>query len=224
MFVAGNPVGDLPFADIEAAAVARKFNTTALLGLEASIDRVIEGLAGADSAHLATHAYFDVADPFASGIVLADDVVLTGREAMQVRLNLRLLVLSACSSGQQTVGASNSLTGLARAFLYAGVERLLVSLWPVNDLSTLLLMNEFYGGLERGIDVAGSLRQAQIWLRNAKAGELADWFARERELRPDDRILTQDQASQAWAYFGQLNADDRPFQLPRYWAPFFVAG
>jgi CHAT domain-containing protein len=223
-FVAGNPSGDLPFAEVEAAAVARQFRTTAKIGTEVSKARVSGELRRAAAAHLATHAYFDATDPFASGILLSGGEVLDVREAMKQVLHLNLLVLSACSTGVQMVRLSNSLTGLARGFLYAGVQCLILTLWPVNDLSTMLLMNEFYSGLHRGLRVNESLRQAQLWLRNARAAEIAEWFAQERWRDNHNRIMPYERASQVWRRFVALDAEERPFRHPHYWAPFFVTG
>jgi CHAT domain-containing protein len=137
IFIAGNPTGDLPFSEIEASMVARPFRAIPLIGRAVTKERVLQGFDEAAAAHLATHAYFDPIDPFASGIVLAAGNVLEAREAMNKVLHLDLLVLSACSTGVQMVHISNSLTGLARGFLYAGVKCLVLSLWPVNDLSTI---------------------------------------------------------------------------------------
>ena len=222
LFVAGNPNGDLPFSEIEAAAIARRFRVTALIGDEVSKERSLHELERTQAAHLATHAYFDQVDPLASGILVAGGHVLTAREVMSRVLNLDLLVLSACDSGVQMIRMSNSLTGLARAFLYAGVSRLILSLWPVNDLSTMLLMNDFYGRLHRGLRVDEALRQAQLWLRNARAEEIAEWFAEEKRRDDHERVMPHQLASDVWRVFGSLAPDVRPFGNPHYWAPFFV--
>ena len=58
--------------------------------------------------------------------------------------------------------AGDELLGLARGFLSAGANSLILSLWTVNDEAAATLMKEFYGHLQRGEAVAASLRLAQI--------------------------------------------------------------
>ncbi len=69
-----------------------------------------------------------------------DDGILTASEAAQLQLNVDWLVLSACNTAAAdgTPGA-DGLSGLARAFLYAGAKRLLVSHWRVRDDATAQL-------------------------------------------------------------------------------------
>jgi CHAT domain-containing protein len=224
MAVAGNPTCDLPFAEIEAAAIARRFHCTAVLRDEAKAETVIGLLLTSNAAHIAAHAWFDEIDPLASGILLAGRTVLDARRAMQENLRLQLLVLSACSTGQQSVGVSNSISGLARGFLYAGVRELVLSLWPVNDLSTMLLMDSFYSGLEQGLTTGEALRAAQIELRAATNATLARRFAEERRQAPNERLLDERMTSEMWRRFALAQPEGHPFEHAHYWAPFFVTG
>ena len=61
-----------------------------------------------------------------------DDGLLTASEVATLKLNADLVVLSACNtaSADGTPGA-DALSGLAKAFFYAGSRALLVSHWPV---------------------------------------------------------------------------------------------
>ena len=63
-----------------------------------------------------------------------DDGLLTASEAAELKLSADWVVLSACNTaaGDGTPGAEG-LSGLARAFLYAGARSVLVSHWPVRD-------------------------------------------------------------------------------------------
>jgi CHAT domain-containing protein/tetratricopeptide (TPR) repeat protein len=64
----------------------------------------------------------------------ADDGYLTSSEVSALRLNADWVILSACNTaaGDGSQGATG-LSGLARAFFYAGARNLLVSHWPVRD-------------------------------------------------------------------------------------------
>jgi CHAT domain-containing protein len=74
-------------------------------------------------------------------------------EAHEVyRLNLAhtsLATLSACETGLGRVSRGDEVWGFTRAFLSAGANALLVSLWPVNDEATARLMIRFYEELSK---------------------------------------------------------------------------
>jgi CHAT domain-containing protein len=129
--------------------------------------------------HIATHGFFleDTAaeseDPMLrSGLVFAgvnalgsgeDDGVLTALEAAGLDLRgTRLVVLSACETGLGEVKNGEGVFGLRRAFVVAGAETLLMSLWQVADEATKDLMVAYYTRLARGEPRAEALRQAQL--------------------------------------------------------------
>lgn len=74
-----------------------------------------------------------------------DDGLLTASEAARLDLNADWVILSACNtaSGDGTPGASG-LSGLARAFFYAGARTLLVSHWPVRDDAAARLTSQTF--------------------------------------------------------------------------------
>lgn len=91
----------------------------------------------------------------------ADDGYLTASEAAQLRLSADLVVLSACNTAASdgTPGAEG-LSGLARAFFFAGARSVLVSHWEVSDAATVLLMKSAFADLE-GRDVGRRARALQ---------------------------------------------------------------
>jgi CHAT domain-containing protein len=66
-----------------------------------------------------------------------------------------------------------------RAFLYAGAASLILSLWPVEDRSAGLLMEQVYAGLAAGRAKAEALRLAQLRFIHRQAGDrsFAESFA-----------------------------------------------
>ena len=83
-------------------------------------------------------------------------------------LDLRadLVVLSACQSALGREVRGEGMMGMTRGFFYAGAERVLVSLWNVNDRVTVELMRRFYRGmLAEGLSPAAALRAAQNAIR-----------------------------------------------------------
>ncbi len=71
----------------------------------------------------------------------------------------RLLVLSACNTASPTGGSTEGLSGLARAFFYAGAQTLVVSNWKVDDKATYELMSRIFQALKSGKVTPGEAMQ-----------------------------------------------------------------
>ena len=81
----------------------------------------------------------------------ADDGYLTASEAAQLRLNADFVVLSACNTAASDGRpGGEGLSGLARAFFYAGARSMLVSHWEVSDAATTRLITATFESLDEG--------------------------------------------------------------------------
>lgn len=169
VLVVGDPSGDLPAARQEAIIVAELERTEPLLGPRAVKAAVLERLADSDLVHIAAHGRFNPASPLDSGVQLADDDLLSARDAINAHMHADLVVLSACVSGVTRGINRDEIAGLSQAFLFAGTRSLIVSLWRVDDPATAAMMSGFYSARDRGLDKAAALRTAMENVRATPA-------------------------------------------------------
>ena len=101
----------------------------------------------------------------------ADDGLLQATEISSLRLNADWVVLSACNTAASDVVGAEALSGLARAFLYAGARSLVASHWPVADDATAKLMTTLFAVAkdEPGLSHSEALRLAMLSLINSRA-------------------------------------------------------
>ena len=119
------------------------FTASAVLGTPLKNYRIL---------HFATHALLlptDLPCQSQPAIVTSDPVgapdatgaLLTASQLVGLDLDADLVILSACNSGGPGgTTAGESLSGLARAFFYAGARSLLVTHWSVNDQAAAFLV------------------------------------------------------------------------------------
>lgn len=104
-----------------------------------------------------------------------DDGLLTSTEASRLSLTADWLILSACNTAASDgTPGSQSLSGLARAFLHAGAKALLASHWRVSDEVTAVLTVETMRLSRTGLPKAEALRQAMIAVRTGQRADGSD--------------------------------------------------
>jgi CHAT domain-containing protein len=77
-----------------------------------------------------------------------DNGLLTASEVATLKLNADFVVLSACNTAAGDKPGAEALSGLARAFFYAGARSHLVSHWDVDNEATVKLMDGLFAALK----------------------------------------------------------------------------
>ncbi len=145
-----------------------------------------KALSGSDISvlHIATHGFFLPTEEkmsgdqslVQSGLLLSganyawqnqpvpegvEDGILTAKEISFMDLRKTdLVVLSACQTALGEI-SGEGVFGLQRGFKKAGVRTIIMSLWPVDDNATLLMMTEFYTNLTKGMSKREAFLSAQ---------------------------------------------------------------
>ncbi|MEG4036664.1 tetratricopeptide repeat protein [Microcoleus sp. S36b_A4] len=169
------PPERLAFTRQEAQTISSLFpsaSSSQILDFDASRTTATDGsLANYQIVHFATHGLANSKNPELSGIVMSmvDDKgnlvngFLRLTDIFNLKLAANLVVLSACQSGMGQNVKGEGMVGLTRGFMYAGAQRVAVSLWNVDDEGTSVLMQKFYQKMvQQKLAPAAALRAAQI--------------------------------------------------------------
>lgn len=150
--------------------------------------------------HIACHGVFVLDQPLASWLQFGPEQTVSALEILTTwQLAADLVVLSACQSGVSEIVRGDEPFGLVRAFLAVGAHAVLVTLWPVDDVASAVLMKLFYQALQSGAAPAEALRQAVQQIRSM----------------PQTQVTMPLAPSQQTEY---------PFADPHYWAGYQLIG
>ena len=136
-----------------------------------------------DVLHLAMHTIIDDENPMYSKLVFTQnsdslqDGLLNTHEIYNMNFNARMVVLSACNTGDGKLLKGEGVMSLARGFFYAGCPSVIMTLWTVEDKTGSNLMSNFYTFLSQGLKKNDALRQAKLeYLKTADALKSHPYF------------------------------------------------
>lgn len=196
ILLAGDPLPDergeypaLEFAARELGgveAIWAQSPTTRLDGARLTANSLRElPLASFGTLHFATHALASSRDPRRCAVILSAGEKLSMQQIAEMRLGPALIVLSACKTGEGEVIPGEGVVGLTWAFLRAGAQGVVASLWSVVDESTTELMVAFHRNLRSGADPVRALSLAQRELARKRPHPL-HWASFVVVLGPED--------------------------------------
>jgi CHAT domain-containing protein len=124
------------------------------------------------------------------------DGLLTMEKILTLKLNADWVVLSACNTASGEGAGAEAVSGLGRAFFYAGARALLVSNWPVDSEAARMLMTDMFK------------RQQQ------KQGQNKAEYLQASMVNMIDTMSSQDAKGK----------NRYSYAHPLFWAPFVVVG
>ena len=155
-------------AEVETIASDLPRPNTILLGANATETRFKQlSTESTEVIHLALHGYADVEYPDRSALIFApeangpDDGLLQAREIRELHVRAKLVTLSACDTGVGPVGESD-VANVVNAFIEAGADSVVSTLWDLEDEATEHLMTVFYSRLALHEPKVDALRFAQL--------------------------------------------------------------
>lgn len=188
-----NPTGDLEGAADEGdrlkalLAKERRIRVIELRGADATRERLLEEFRSGryDVLHYAGHAFFDAEQPGRSGILCADQKVLSGADLANIAELPALAFFNACEAGR--IRSGNRFSGdaslalrrnvsLAEAFLRGGVANYVGTYWPVGDVEAGKFSLVFYRSLVRGDSIGKALNSARTAVRKLGSVDWADYI------------------------------------------------
>lgn len=113
--------------------------------------------------HLAGHGVFWDEVPYRTGLVLANNELLTLDDVHHLQVPADLVIVSACASGKGKPMPGEGSLNLVRAFFLAGAHRVLASNWPVLDDQTVDFVVTFSRKVrQENIPVARALQETKL--------------------------------------------------------------
>jgi len=171
---------DLPSAGREIADIARLYRDPVVVqGPSCTKAAVLKAMASCELIHFAGHGLggTTIIDP---ALVLrssdGDHGLLYPSEIATLPLHTtRLAILGACDTANGRISNEGPLS-IARAFLLAGAERVVATLWTVDDEKTRILLTAMHRSLRDGVDPVAALHAVQVTAIR-QGGSARNWAA-----------------------------------------------
>lgn len=152
----------LEFAQLEVEHLAAEYkNPEVFTGADATGAACVGLLGRADLVHIACHGSFRTDNPMFSSLHLADGPLIVHDLERLHRLP-ETVVLPACSVANTKALQGGSLLGLATAMVTLGACNVIAPLTPINDASSVTVMQRLHQGLVAGVAPAAALAAATM--------------------------------------------------------------
>lgn len=143
-------LSDLRYAKVEANTISNLFDGTSFLNEKASKTNFFKAINQFGVYHFAMHSLLDESNINESCLVFSNNEKLYFSELYGLSFPAKMVVLSACDTGNGNLKSGEGIMSLSRALTYAGVQSSVYSLWQVPDKETSEIIVSFYKNLKEG--------------------------------------------------------------------------
>jgi CHAT domain-containing protein len=173
----------LPGTEKEVARIqtlATGLSPVTLVGEDATVQRVVDGMEASDWIHFACHGEQVISNAMTSGLLLHDKRLELSE---MIKLSLPradFAFLSACQTAVGDEKVAEESVHLASGMLFAGYRGLIATMWSINDKDAPQIADEVYreilkGGKPNRKEAARALQEAVKWLREVSKADLRSW-------------------------------------------------
>ncbi len=222
----------MPFAQIESAIIQQLIepNATHINHTNATHNTIIQQLTQQNHRyfHFIGHAEHNFQNPENSALDLCDRP-LTAKTIANLNLShLHLATLSSCETSIVSTENHTEYLGLTSAFLCAGTQTILSTLWQVEEIASAWFMIHFHQLIKTGLSPAIALTHTQTWMQTVTWHEFTHWLEELRQLPglpsfPIDRLESR---IQNILQNGDTIDPNQPTEYcdPIHWAAFILTG
>lgn len=149
----------------EVEEASKIFNGQIFLEREANLENFKTHAGNAKVLHLSLHGLVDQNDPTRSCVVFddtADDFLLSPQDLYKNNIMADLVLLSACHSASGKIYSGEGVQGMTKAFILAGAQNVLSSLWNASETSSLDITLSFLKNSEKGWPLDIALQAAKL--------------------------------------------------------------
>lgn len=146
----------LMYSETEIKKISEYYPTVHFKKDEASVKNFKKEASAYEWIHLATHSDPNLNSEEGGALIFSEKInndepsILYANEIIHLKIKANLVVLSSCQSSIGHYTPSQGMNGIAQAFLSAGAQSVVTSLWQVDDRSTAQFMELFYYYLSKG--------------------------------------------------------------------------
>lgn len=172
--VLNQPLSQLAFTEEEVRNTQAIWGGKQFIGADATKEVFMKEAANYKLLHLAMHGLLSGENTEFAALAFhpesdsAGQFLLSMEEIAAMELAADLVVLSACETGAGRLRRGEGVISMARAFREAGCPNILMSLWTADDKSSTLIMQDFFGRLKAGGNIAESIRAAKLNLMSTQ--------------------------------------------------------
>jgi CHAT domain-containing protein len=147
---------NLKYNETEIIKISEYYPTVHFKKDEASVKNFKKEAPAYEWIHLATHSDPNLNSEEGGALIFSENnyknepSIIYANEINSLKISANLVVLSACQSSIGHYTPSQGMNGIAQAFLNAGAQSVVTSLWQVDDRSTAEFMEIFYYYLSKG--------------------------------------------------------------------------